>query len=125
MYPQSNGFAERMVQTVENILQKSDETKEDPYLALLSYRATPLDLELKSPAELLKNRKFKTRLLLCQRALLNSTDHETVKTKFITRQKKQAHYYNQTFGPSKKPLESDRHIRMYDHYSQSWEPLLL
>ena len=37
MYPQSNGFAERIVQTVENILQKCDENKEDPYPALLSY----------------------------------------------------------------------------------------
>ena len=81
MYPQSNGFAERMVQTVENIPQKCDETKEDPYLAPQSYRATPLDHQLKSPAELLTNRKFKTRLPLRQRALLNSTDHEAVKTK--------------------------------------------
>ena len=37
LYPHSNGFAERMVQIVENILQKCDENKEDPYLALLSY----------------------------------------------------------------------------------------
>ena len=61
MYPQSNGSAERMVQTVENILRKCEEDKEDPYLALLSYRATPLDNQLKSPAEL-TGRKFKTRL---------------------------------------------------------------
>ena len=104
------------------ILQKCEETKEDSYLALLSYRATPLDHQLNSPAELLTNRKFKTRLPLCQRALLNRTDHEAVKNKFITRQEKQAHYYNQNSGPSKKPLETDQPIRMYDHHSQTWEP---
>lgn len=105
VYPQSNGFAERIVQTVENILQKWDENKKDLYLALLSYRATLLHHQLKSAAELLMNREFKTRLPLCQRALLNCTDHETVKTKFITRQKKQAHYYNQNCGPPKSHLE--------------------
>ena len=81
-----------------------------------------MDHQLKSPAELLTSRKFKTRLPLCQRALLNSADHEAVKTKFITRQEKQAHYYNQNSGPSKKPLETDQPIRMYDHHSQTWEP---
>ena len=93
-----------MVQTVENSLQKCNETKEDPYLALLSYRATPIDHQLKSSAELLTSRKFKTRLPLCQRPLLNRTDHEAVKNKFITRQEKQAHYYNQNSGTPEKPL---------------------
>ena len=66
MYPQSNGSAEQMVQTVENILKKCEEDKEDRYIALLSYRATPLDNQLKSPAELLTGRNFKTRLPMYQ-----------------------------------------------------------
>ena len=122
LYPQSNGFAERMVQTVENILQKCDENKEDPYLALLSYRATPLDHQLKSPAELLTNRKFKTRLPACHRVLLNHSHHEVMKSKLIARQEKQAHYYNQHSGPPKKPFEADQPIRTYNHHSQTWEP---
>ena len=32
LYPQSSGFAERMVQTVKNTLRKCDEEGEDPYL---------------------------------------------------------------------------------------------
>ena len=37
-YPQSNGQAERTVQTVKGIIQKST----DPFMALLSYRSTPM-----------------------------------------------------------------------------------
>ena len=37
-YPQSNGQAERCVQTVKRLLVQST----DPYLSLMSYRATPL-----------------------------------------------------------------------------------
>ena len=37
-FPQSNGFVERGVKTVKRLLQKS----EDPYLAMLNYRAAPL-----------------------------------------------------------------------------------
>ena len=46
-HPQSNGEAERAVQTVKRLLKK----ERDPYLALLSYRATPLECGY-SPSEL-------------------------------------------------------------------------
>ena len=46
LFPQSNGFSERMVQTVKNLLKKSDAASEDLYFALLNYRATPVDSKL-------------------------------------------------------------------------------
>ncbi|KAL8582115.1 hypothetical protein ACOMHN_004035 [Nucella lapillus] len=56
-YPQSNGEAERAVQTIKALLKKAD----DPYLALLMYRSTPLANGL-SPAEILMGRKLQTKL---------------------------------------------------------------
>lgn len=64
VYPKSNGFVERMVQTVKNLLRKSEAAGQDPYLALLSYRATPVDSNLSSPAKLLNNREYRTRTQL-------------------------------------------------------------
>jgi len=55
-YPQSNGFAERMVKTVKKLLDSTS----DMYMALLSYRATPLPWCNLSPAELLMGRRLKT-----------------------------------------------------------------
>ena len=55
-FPQSNGLAERTVRTVKKLLQGSN----DPFLALLSYRTTPLPWCHLSPAELLMGRQLKT-----------------------------------------------------------------
>ena len=56
LYPQSNGQAEQTVHTVKRLLKQSD----DPYLALMSYRATPLTWCSFSPAELLMGRRIRT-----------------------------------------------------------------
>ena len=40
-YPQSNGMAERTVQTVKNLIKKTLQDGEDPYLALLNFRTSP------------------------------------------------------------------------------------
>ena len=57
-YPQSNGQAERTVQTVKHMLKKSS----DPHQALLNYRATPLPWCKRSPAELLMGRVIRSRI---------------------------------------------------------------
>ena len=60
-YAQSNGKAEKGVQIVKRMWKKCKESNGDPYLAMLMYRASPLESG-KSPAELLMNRRLRTRL---------------------------------------------------------------
>ena len=55
-YCQSNGLAERTVKTVKGLLEPTT----DPYLALLTYRATPFPWCGLSPTELLMGRRLKT-----------------------------------------------------------------
>ena len=57
-YPQSNGMAEKCVQTVKQLLKQSN----DFNIALLNYRATPLPWCNHSPTELLMGRCIRTML---------------------------------------------------------------
>ena len=60
-YPQSNGQAERAVQTVKQLINKQlQEQSGDPCLALLNYRATPFLWCGLSPAEMLMVRQLRT-----------------------------------------------------------------
>ena len=65
-YPQSNGQAERAIQTVRRLLKKSS----DPYMALLIYRSTPLSWYEYSPAELLMGCRLRSNLPSVKEQLL-------------------------------------------------------
>ena len=54
-YAQSNGMAEKTVQTAKSLLKKAT----DPYLALLSYRSTPLNNGY-LPAQILMCRQIRS-----------------------------------------------------------------
>ncbi len=70
LHPKLNGFAEAMVKIVKGAMQKAKHSGSDPHLALLDLRATPIDAQLPSPAELLYQRCLHT-TLPCQ---LKNTD---------------------------------------------------
>ncbi|XP_033113071.1 uncharacterized protein K02A2.6-like [Anneissia japonica] len=72
-YPRGHGFIERHVQTIKKTLIKCKEAGQDPNLALLAIRTTPIKDNSKSPAELLNGRKYKTTL---PSKINASPDHE-------------------------------------------------
>ena len=59
IYPQSNGMAERAVQTIKTLLKKAEADRQDPYIGLMQYRNTPFP-DSPSPAQLLTNRRLRT-----------------------------------------------------------------
>ena len=61
-YPQSNGLAERNVQTIKQLLRKCRHDGSDSYLALLNFRSTPIPELNASPTQLLMGRAVKTKL---------------------------------------------------------------
>ena len=58
-YPESNGLVERTIQTVKKCMKKARDTKEDPEMALLILKTTPLNNGL-TPAELMFKRPIRT-----------------------------------------------------------------
>ncbi|CAH1242406.1 Hypp6668 [Branchiostoma lanceolatum] len=85
-YPQSNGLAERSVQTAKRLLRKAEADKRDPYLALLDYRNTPIDRQLESPAQILMGRRLPT---TNAQLMPRNVDHKNVKLHLEARQHKQ------------------------------------
>ena len=69
-FPHGNGEAERAVRTVKTMLKKTP----DPYIALLSYRSTPLENGF-SPSELLMGRKLRTNLPTLPKNLIPNWDY--------------------------------------------------
>jgi len=61
-YAQSNGMAERAIQTVKTLLKKAEKDGSDPYIALLQYRNAPVSGLQHSPAELLMSRLLRSKL---------------------------------------------------------------
>lgn len=89
-YSQSNGFAEAAVKIAKLRLKKS----EDPFLALLAYRTTPLANGL-SPAELLMNRKLRSTLPLSPQQLDKVPDKSSIQEKEKKAKEKQKRNFNQ------------------------------
>ena len=93
-YAQSNGEAERAVQTAKNLLQKEG----DPAKALLAYRSTPLQGG-KSPSELLFGRQIRCTLPCVTTSLEPSwAGIENWKRDESERKIKQKQYYDARHG---------------------------
>ncbi|KAL5264194.1 hypothetical protein ACHWQZ_G005321 [Mnemiopsis leidyi] len=86
-YSQSNGFIERHIRTIKDLLYKS----EDMFLALLQYRNTPVGTDLPSPAKLLFNRDLRTKVPTCSSLLVTESDkkYKEILNKRVDKMKQQ------------------------------------
>ena len=107
-YPQSNGEAERAVQTAKRLLGRS----EDPFLAVLSYNATPMPWCNLSPSELLMGRKLRSTIPQTTTVLIPGWPYlKEFKVKNRCLKEKQKIYYDQRHQTrSKTPLEDGTEV---------------
>ncbi len=99
-YPQTNGEANRVVQTIKKLLDKSS----DPHLALLLYRVTPLQLGY-SPAELLMGRNLRSTVPMALNQLIpRTTDKKFVKARDQKLKESQRKNYNRRHRTRKQNL---------------------
>ena len=110
-YPQSNGMAERAVQTVKRLWKKA----KDPYLALLLYRNSPLQNGY-SPAQLLMSRRLNTRLPTPPSALEPAIpDHAAVRASETASKEKQRLNFNKRHAARLAPkFQPGDHVHIRD-----------
>ncbi|KAI8517626.1 hypothetical protein Bbelb_036430 [Branchiostoma belcheri] len=117
-YPKGHGFIERQVQTVKKTLTKSLETGEDPNLALLTLRTTPLRTDTKSPAELLNGRRYKTRL---PTKIHPPADQEEVMGKLTAAQEKSKKQYDRQ-AQRLPELVRGQTVHIQEPIKKTWTP---
>ena len=120
-HPQSNGMAEKAVQTVKRLIKKATHDGNDLYLALLEYRNTPCSITLGSPVQRLMGRRTKTLLPTSSKLLKPATiDPKTVHTELQEQQTKQKLYYDRN-AKALKPLSPGDSVLMTTKDGK-WKP---
>lgn len=108
-YPRSNGLAERAVGIMKNIFKKSS-SFDEVNMALLNYRNMPVkDINI-SPAQLLQNKRLRTRIVT-KTELLEPKINVTTENKFNQKTLRTEYYYNRN-ATFKKPLVEGQNIWM-------------
>ena len=116
-FPQANGKAERHVGTVKRILQKALEDGQDPAMAMVCVRTTPIDSGLPSPADLMFRYKVNSNLPSISRA----EHQDNYKQLMLEKHAKAEQAYNQT-ARALPELEPGEHVRVQDPITKKWSP---
>ena len=119
----SNGMAERTIQTVKNIIKKAKAAQQDPMLAILHYRNTPI-IDGKSPAQLLMNRRLRTKLPCTEASLRPSVlQQEKIQQTHLNRQRQQKKYFDRhASSKSLSELKKGDKVRMQMTRQSPWIP---
>ena len=115
-YPQSNGLAESAVKIAKNILRQ-----EDPCLAIMVYRSTPVEAIGHSPSEVMMNRRIRTTLPSLSNNEARTYDGNKVREKHKASQQKNEFYYNRRYSPSSLPsLKKGDTVRIRTEKDDAW-----
>ena len=108
-HSQSNGMVEKYIGTIKNIFKKLDEDpSKDSALALLEYRNTPIDKNLKSPNEIMFSRKLRG-LLPIKIDQNKVKEYNKIKNQLLDKQLKQKEYYDKN-ARDLKPIKINYYV---------------
>ena len=117
-FSQSNGQAERCIQSIKRLLLKAEESGTDPYIALMQYRATPNSGLTCSPSQLLFGRRLRTKLPATAASL--SPSYDTHKAQIVERQQQQKTQYDRRGTRPLSPLKPGDNVRV--RHKEQWIP---
>ena len=112
-------MAEGCVQTMKASLIKTIEEGEDVDLALLTYKTTPLNHRLPSPAELLNSRKYKT---LLPTRIVPTILQESYRQIMDQGKQIQAQLYNRNTRVLPRLKQSQKVVVQLDPDKNIWKP---
>ncbi|XP_046736586.1 uncharacterized protein K02A2.6-like [Diprion similis] len=120
-YAQSNGMAERNIQTAKNMLRKILEEHSDINLALLHYRNTPI-LGNISPAEALMSRKLRSKLPYTEKSLKPKIVTNKMTEIIEKLQKSEQKYYNARSAKDLPKIPDNTEIYVQRKPQSIWTP---
>ena len=117
--PRSNGQAESAIKIVKGLLTRAKFSGQDPYLALLAYRSTPVDAHLRSPAEILYQRAIRT--TVPQRIRNKDPRAESDRERLDNRATQSASYHDR-HSRTKSPFYAGQTVSVLNDAKTLWLP---
>ena len=117
--PRSNGQAESAVKIVKGRLTRAKYSGQDPYLALLAYRSTPVDSHLRSPAEMLYGRTICTTV---PQRIRNKDPHANLDMEQLNNRAAQSTSYHDRHSRIKSPFYAGQTVSVVNDAKTLWLP---
>ena len=108
---------------MNSFIKKADENNNDPNIALLQYRNSPIDGLNLSPAQMLMNRILRSKLLI-KRTWLEQKPNKSQKSKLKVRQMKQKYFHDRKCTTLPRVGEKEI-IRIQYRDDRTWGPAVI
>lgn len=120
-HSQSNGMVEKSVGIFKKMFKKINYEEKKLWYSILEYRNSPLEGVNLSPAQLMFNRRLRTRIPVCKELLKPELyDSDMIKKAIDSNKVKQEYYYNKT--AKERDFEKIRSAKeVYVFFNNSWQ----